>query len=55
MMLLFVGGVMNLLWIAALSVLVLLEKLLPFGRFMPRFLGLVLVAAGAIFIFGTAI
>jgi len=55
MMLLFVGGVMNLLWIAALSLLVLLEKLMPFGRFMPRFVGLVLVTAGAIFIFGMAI
>ena len=55
MMLLFVGGVMNLLWIAALSILVLLEKLMPFGRFMPRFVGLVLVTVGAIFIFGMAI
>jgi len=55
MMLLFVGGVMNLLWIAALSILVLLEKLMPFGRFMTRFVGLVLVAVGAIFIFGMAI
>jgi len=55
MMLLFVGGVMNLLWIAALSILVLLEKLLFLGRFMPPFVGLVLVAVGAIFIFGMAI
>ena len=29
--LLFVGGVMNLLWIALIAVFVLLEKLLPFG------------------------
>jgi len=55
MMLLFVGGVMNLLWIAALSILVLLEKLVPFGRLVPRLVGLVLVAAGSIFIFGMAI
>lgn len=55
MMLLFVGGVMNLLWIAALSILVLLEKLVLFGRFMPRVVGLVLVAAGTIFVFGMAI
>jgi predicted metal-binding membrane protein len=55
MVLLFVGGVMNLLWIAALSILVLLEKLLPLGRLMPRAVGLVLVAVGAIFIFGMAI
>jgi predicted metal-binding membrane protein len=55
MMLLFVGGVMNLLWIAVLSALVLLEKLVPFGRLMPRAVGLVLVAVGAIFIFRMAI
>jgi predicted metal-binding membrane protein len=55
MMLLFVGGVMNLLWIAALSALVLLEKVVPSGRLMPRVVGLVLVAAGTIFIFGMAI
>jgi predicted metal-binding membrane protein len=55
MMLLFVGGVMNLLWIAALSILVLLEKLLFLGRFLPRFVGLVLVAVGTIFMFRMAI
>lgn len=32
MALLFVGGVMNLIWIAALTLLVAGEKLLPFGR-----------------------
>src|SRR3546814_11573108 len=32
MALLFVGGVMNLAWIAFLNVLVALEKLLPHGR-----------------------
>jgi predicted metal-binding membrane protein len=31
MLLLFVGGVMNLIWIAGLSVFVLLEKLVPQG------------------------
>ena len=55
MMLLFVGGVMNALWIAALSILVLLEKLLILGRFVPRFVGLVLVVVGAIYIVGMAI
>jgi predicted metal-binding membrane protein len=55
MMLLFVGGVMNVLWIAALSILVLLEKLVPFGRLMPRFVGLVLMAVGSIFMFGVVI
>jgi predicted metal-binding membrane protein len=55
MMLLFVGGVMNLLWVAALSILVLLEKLVRVGRLVPRVVGLVLVAVGVIFIFGMAI
>jgi len=32
MLLLFVGGVMTLFWIAALAILVLMEKALPFGR-----------------------
>ena len=30
--LLFVGGVMNLLWIAAIATFVLLEKTMPFGE-----------------------
>ncbi len=45
--LLFVFGVMNLLWVAALSGLVLLEKLAPFGRAIARTSG-VLMVAGAI-------
>src|SRR6516162_3166814 len=36
MALLFVGGVMNVLWIAALAVLVLFEKLTPIGRWIAR-------------------
>ncbi len=35
MLLLFVGGVMNLLWVAALGALVLVQKLLPGGRMLP--------------------
>jgi predicted metal-binding membrane protein len=46
MALLFVGGVMNVLWIALLSMLVLLEKLTPFGRWIARATGVVCVAAG---------
>jgi predicted metal-binding membrane protein len=53
MMLLFVGGVMNLLWIAGLAIWVLLEKVVPAGRVMSRGLGLVLVAAEAIFLYRT--
>jgi len=50
MALLFVGGVMNLLWIALLSVYVLAEKLLPMGRNGGRYAGYVLLFAGALFI-----
>src|SRR6185437_9002314 len=47
MALLFVVGVMNVLWIAILSVLVLLEKLTPWGRWVARFAGAACIAAGA--------
>ena len=47
MALLFVAGIMNLLWIAALSALVLVEKLVPFGRLVPRIAGIAFIAAGA--------
>ncbi|MGA7485894.1 MAG: DUF2182 domain-containing protein [Xanthobacteraceae bacterium] len=46
MALLFVGGVMNVLWIALLALLVLLEKLAPFGRWVARAAGVACVAAG---------
>jgi predicted metal-binding membrane protein len=47
MMLLFVGGVMNIGWIAVLAVLVLLEKVLPFGRVVAKLAGIALIAVGA--------
>ena len=47
MALLFVGGVMNVLWIALLALLVLLEKLTPYGRSVARVAGVACVAAGA--------
>lgn len=46
MLLLFVGGVMNLAWIAAITIFVLVEKLLPGGRIAGRLSGLVMVVAG---------
>lgn len=46
MALLFVGGVMNVLWIALLAALILLEKLAPFGGWIARAAGVVCVAAG---------
>jgi predicted metal-binding membrane protein len=50
MLLLFVGGVMNLLWVAGLSIFVLLEKIVPKGKFITRGAGLVAIAAGVIFL-----
>ena len=46
MALLFVGGVMNVLWIALLALLVLLEKVTPFGGRIARAAGVACVVAG---------
>jgi predicted metal-binding membrane protein len=46
MALLFVGGVMNVLWIVLLALLVLLEKVTSFGRLIAPVAGTVLIAAG---------
>jgi predicted metal-binding membrane protein len=46
MTLLFVGGVMNLLWIGLLAVVILLEKVIPGAR-VAYLSGLVFIAAGA--------
>jgi predicted metal-binding membrane protein len=46
MALLFVGGVMNLLWIAGLMIFVLLEKIIPGARYFSRVAGLAAIAAG---------
>lgn len=48
MLLLFVGGVMSLSWIAALTVFVLLEKLAPLGAQGGRLSGLLMILAGAL-------
>jgi predicted metal-binding membrane protein len=50
MMLLFVGGVMNLWWIGALTVFVLLEKAAPCGEAGGRYSGLAIGAAGLWFL-----
>lgn len=47
MALLFVMGVMNLVWVAALSALVLVEKATPYGRAIARTSGVAMVIAGA--------
>ena len=46
MALLFVAGVMNLLWVAAISFFVMAEKALPKGQWIARAAGAVLVTAG---------
>ncbi len=43
MALLFVGGVMNLVWIAALTLIVLIEKLTPHGKAFGNFTGALLI------------
>jgi predicted metal-binding membrane protein len=48
MALLFVGGVMNLAWIALLSLLVAAEKLLPGGRRLGRAAGVLFIVWGAL-------
>ncbi len=53
MLLLFAGGVMNLVWIAGLTLIVLAEKFLPGGHMLQKGLGAaLLVAAGAVAIAG---
>ncbi|WP_085031400.1 DUF2182 domain-containing protein [Ensifer aridi] len=46
MVLLFVGGIMNVLWIAAIAIFVLAEKVMPTGRLLSRAAGTVLIVAG---------
>lgn len=47
MALLFVGGIMNLVWIAALAILVLVEKAFPAGPWVGRAAGIALIAWGS--------
>jgi len=51
MVLLFVGGVMNLMWIAGLAVFVLLEKVLPLGPLGGKVAGGGLIATGLLLLF----
>lgn len=52
MLLLFVGGVMNLAWIAGLAVFVLIEKLAPAGHWVGRAAGLLLIGWGVLSLSG---
>jgi len=44
--LLFAGGVMNMLWIAVLALIILLKKFIPVGSLLARLVGIGLVAEG---------
>jgi predicted metal-binding membrane protein len=48
MALLFVAGVMNLLWVATIAAFVLVEKVVPRGDLVGRVAGGILVAAGLV-------
>jgi predicted metal-binding membrane protein len=48
MTLLFVGGVMNVLWVVGLTLLVAGEKLLPGGQYLPRVSGIGLIVWGVV-------
>jgi predicted metal-binding membrane protein len=47
MALLFVGGVMNLVWVAAIATFILLEKVAPHAEMWGRVLGAAMIVAGA--------
>ena len=50
MALLFVAGVMNLLWVALIAVAVLVENVVPRGDLVGRLAGVVFVAAGMLLV-----
>jgi predicted metal-binding membrane protein len=51
MLLLFVGGVMNLIWIAGLTLFVAVEKLAPFGAAAAKAMAAALIAGGAALVY----
>ena len=51
MLLLFFGGVMNLLWIAGITLFVLLEKAIPFGAGGGKLAGAAMIVAGIAMLF----
>ena len=48
MLLLFVGGIMNMAWIAGIALFVLVEKLAPAGHWIGKAAGAALVVWGAL-------
>jgi predicted metal-binding membrane protein len=55
MALLFVAGVMNLLWVAAIAAFVLAEKVVPRGDLVGRLAGIALFAAGVLLVARAAV
>jgi predicted metal-binding membrane protein len=55
MALLFIGGVMNIWWIAAITIYVAVEKLAPGGKAISRIMAAVLVAAGIALVVMTSV
>ncbi|MDB5506396.1 MAG: hypothetical protein JWR75_1034 [Devosia sp.] len=53
MTLLFVGGVMNVVWLAGISIFILVEKTVPTNQWVTRAAGILFVAAGTWLLFGT--
>lgn len=51
MALLFVGGIMNLIWVAAIATFVLMEKVAPYGEVVGRAGGLLLIACAGVVAF----
>ncbi|MAG97088.1 MAG: DUF2182 domain-containing protein [Alphaproteobacteria bacterium] len=51
MALLFVGGVMNLIWVALIAILVLVEKILPRGDFLGKLGGAAMLVLAAYLVF----
>ena len=47
MALLFVAGVMNLLWVALIAMCVLVEKIVPAGQWVSQAIGLITIGWGA--------
>jgi predicted metal-binding membrane protein len=52
MCLLFVVGVMNLVWVAALTAFVLVEKIAPFGLIVARAAGAIMIVVGVLVVTG---
>ncbi len=52
MALLFLGGVMNLLWVALITLFILLEKVIPLGAEGGRVAGVAMILAGIVSLAG---